>query len=92
MNKKVIAVDLDGTLAEYHGWVGDSHIGKPISKMVDRVHRWLEEGHTVVLFTARLSENTIAASEHITKWLRENEIPITEMTCSKQKRLCGLSD
>lgn len=48
-----IAVDLDGTLAEYHGWQGPEHIGKPIPVMVSRVKQWLAEGRDVRIFTAR---------------------------------------
>ena len=32
--KDCIYVDLDGTLAEHHGWKGVDHIGKPIPAMV----------------------------------------------------------
>lgn len=49
-----IAVDLDGTLAEYHGWVNTFHIGPPIPAMLDRVKRWLSEGRDVRIFTARV--------------------------------------
>jgi hypothetical protein len=52
-----IGVDLDGTLAEYHGWQGPRHIGKPIPKMVERVKRWLKEGKQVKIFTARVSHD-----------------------------------
>lgn len=50
-----IGVDLDGTLAEYHGWMGPDHIGAPIMAMVDRVRRWLDKGKDVRIFTARVS-------------------------------------
>lgn len=46
-------MDLDGTLAEYHGWNGG--IGKPIPGMVRRVKAWLAEGLEVRIFTARVS-------------------------------------
>lgn len=49
-----IAVDLDGTLAEYHGWEAWNIIGPPIPAMVARVKQWLAEGYTVKVFTARL--------------------------------------
>jgi hypothetical protein len=49
-----IGVDLDGTLANYEGWQGASHIGEPIKPMVDRVKRWLADGKTVKIFTARM--------------------------------------
>jgi hypothetical protein len=50
-----IGVDLDGTLAEYTSWKGSEHIGKPILPMLARVKKWLEEGKTVKIFTARAS-------------------------------------
>lgn len=49
-----IGVDLDGTLAEYDGWKGVDHIGRPIVPMVERVKKWLEEGKQVKIFTARV--------------------------------------
>jgi hypothetical protein len=48
-----IGVDLDGTLAEYHGW-NDGQIGAPIPAMVARVKRWIAEGREVRIFTARV--------------------------------------
>ena len=48
-----IGVDLDGTLAEYHGWNGGV-IGKPIPAMVERVKAWLAAGVEVRIFTARV--------------------------------------
>lgn len=39
-----LGVDLDGTLAEYTGWKGASHIGAPIKPMQIRVLRWLAAG------------------------------------------------
>jgi hypothetical protein len=49
-----IGVDLDGTLAHYAGWKGADHIGAPIPVMVQRVRRWLKQGRTVKIFTARV--------------------------------------
>lgn len=49
-----IGVDLDGTLAYYDGWKGENHIGEPIPAMVERVKKWLAEGVTVKIFTARV--------------------------------------
>jgi len=48
-----IAVDLDGTLAEYHGWKGALSIGPPIPLMAERVRAWLTAGRDVRIFTAR---------------------------------------
>ena len=51
-----IAVDLDGTLAHYDGWVGIENIGEPIQPMLERVKKWLDEGKEVCIFTARVAE------------------------------------
>lgn len=49
-----IGVDLDGTLAQYDGWKGCSHIGEPIPAMLARVKEWLANGVDVRIFTARI--------------------------------------
>lgn len=48
-----IAVDFDGTLAE---WFADRHGGAPIPVMIERVRRWIAAGLDVRLFTARANE------------------------------------
>lgn len=48
-----IAVDFDGTLAEYDHWRGPEHTGAPIALMVARVREWLAAGKEVRVFTAR---------------------------------------
>lgn len=50
-----IAVDLDGTLAVYDGWVDAEHIGEPVPMMLFRVRKWLADGKDVRIFTARVS-------------------------------------
>jgi len=50
-----IGVDLDGTLAEYHEWVAWNQIGPPIPLMIARVKKWLSEGKTVKIVTARVN-------------------------------------
>ena len=54
MSEGWIGIDLDGTLAEYDGWKGVEHIGKPIPSMVERVKAWIIEGKDVRIFTARV--------------------------------------
>lgn len=52
-----IGVDLDGTLAEYHGWEGADRIGNPVPKMLDRVKTWRVQGKDVRILTARVCSN-----------------------------------
>lgn len=68
MPKIKIAVDLDGTLVEYHGWKGPTHIGKIIMPMFLRVAYWLEKGYEVVIFTARIHNDPIA-EKFLRHWL-----------------------
>ncbi|MGH8910023.1 MAG: hypothetical protein ACRD0K_26895 [Egibacteraceae bacterium] len=84
-----LGVDLDGTLAEYHGWVDSWHIGPPVPAMLARVKAWLEKGYDVRIVTARVSFQGLIeswgydASEvraAITRWLIEHvgrSLPIT---------------
>lgn len=93
-----IGVDLDGTLAEYHGWKGIHHIGPPIPKMVDRVKRWVQSGKTVKIFTARVSGRSSEAAEarrFIREWLLANfdaQIAQIEVTNEKDFLMLELWD
>jgi hypothetical protein len=55
-----IGVDLDGTLAEYHGWQNELHIGPPIAVMVAMIKAWVAEGQEVRIFTARVNPDVIS--------------------------------
>lgn len=76
-----IGVDLDGTLAEYHGWKGYYHIGKPIPEMVDRVKEWLKAGVDVRIFTARAGggDHYIRAVQDWTKRVFGRRLPVTNI-------------
>ena len=99
-----IAVDFDGTLAEYHGWDGDN-LGKPIRPMVDRVLRWLAEGKAVKIFTARVgcsgkrsdvSLDNEEFAEHqrnlITAWCIQHIGVALEVTATKDFAMVELWD
>lgn len=88
-DKYVIAVDLDGTLAEYNGWKGIDHIGKPIEKMVKKVVDAHNDGTTIYIFTARIADERGARKNkilhYIEDWLLKHDIPFDEITCIKHK-------
>jgi hypothetical protein len=58
-----VGVDLDGTLAEYHGYDPRDPlmIGRPIPRMVKLVKRLLKKGVTVKIFTARVDGGVYAS-------------------------------
>lgn len=99
-----IAVDFDGTLAEYNGWDGDN-LGKPIAPMVNRVKKWLAEGLTVKIFTARVgcsgltsdvAEDNADFANHqreiITQWCIEYIGQALEVTATKDFGMIELYD
>lgn len=77
---KVIAVDLDGTLAKR---TTGGEIGAPIRAMVDRVKQWTDAGREVVIFTAR------AATQHrqVQAWLLSNGMPMLNVTNIKDSEM-----
>ncbi len=93
-------VDLDGTLAEYDGWVGEEHIGAPIPKMVDRVKRWLHEGREVRIMTARVAPQPDASTwgglarvgEVIERWCEEHIGQVLPITHAKDYGMIELWD
>lgn len=82
------AVDLDGTLAHYDpANFRPGVVGKPIPKMLARVKRWIADGHTVIIFTARLSGGGNHALERraIARWTKENVGQELRATAVKEK-------
>lgn len=89
-----IGCNLDGTLAEYHGWKGDEHIGPMVPLMKARVQRWLEEGREVRIFTARVSVPEIRerVTGVIQDYLEANGLPRLTVTNIKDFRMTELWD
>lgn len=77
-----IGVDLDGTLAEYNGWQGENHIGKPIPLMVERVRQWIKEGKDVRIFTAR-AYDPHEIGFHVEPMTKREVIKVIENWCKK---------
>lgn len=94
MSNGWIGVDLDGTLAHYEGWKGETHIGAPVPKMVERVQRRLKEGREVRIFTARVShpDQKVAAAEAIRTWCLEHVGIVLQITCKKDYAMIELWD
>ena len=101
-----IGVDLDGTLAEYHGWNGGK-IGRPIPAMVTRVKWWLLRGQEVRIMTARVSDEGGYSEESsreanpefvaeqrgaVESWCKEHIGQILPVTCKKDFQMLELWD
>jgi hypothetical protein len=89
-----IGVDLDGTLAEYHGRISIEHIGAPVPAMLERVKAWLEEGIEVRIFTARVSHprRRRQAARVIGDWCENHGLPRLPVTNAKDFDMVELWD
>lgn len=75
--QKIVAIDLDGTLAQYDGWIGPEHIGVPIQNVVALCHALNTKGIKVILYTCRNNMtmndkykiNTYEVRDRIRDWL-----------------------
>ncbi len=87
-----IGVDLDGTLAEYHGF-GNGEIGKPIPAMLMRVQKWRLSGKEVRIFTARVCYDTTGEVKRaIEKWCLIHIGHVLPVTCQKDFGMIELWD
>jgi hypothetical protein len=85
-----IGVDFDKTLATHETEWGIDRIGEPIPTMIHRVKKWLSEGKTVKIFTARASypEQTPIIQD----WLEKQGLPRLEVTNIKDGGMRELWD
>lgn len=91
--------DLDGTLAEFDGWKGIGHIGRPVARMVELAKRLHSEGKEVRILTARASvkndegkKGAAVAKAVIKDWCRKNLGFEPEVTSEKDARMIEFYD
>ena len=80
---RIIAVDLDGTLAKDDGWKGYRHIGKPIASVVKDLRKEKRKGARTILHTCRVTTLDNRVNEEslatIRAWLAKYKVPIDEV-------------
>lgn len=86
---KWIGVDLDGTLAEYHGSMGTG-IGPVNKTMLGRVKEWTEAGREVRVFTARAGDRSQIPA--VKEWLRQHGLGDLAITNVKDFDMVELWD
>ncbi len=86
-----IGVDLDGTLAEYHGWNGGA-IGEPVPAMLARVKEWLAKEQAVKIFTARACTGDAEQIALIKAWCVKHVGQELEVTATKDFAMIELWD
>ncbi|KKL28609.1 hypothetical protein LCGC14_2373440 [marine sediment metagenome] len=66
IRQRVGVIDLDGTLAEYDGWQGPTHFGKPVLNALDAVKELNTWGWRLIVHTTRGDERMVET------WLEAN--------------------
>ena len=58
MSKKsrVFAFDFDGVIAQYEGFISETHTGEPIKEVIDAIRKLKENGHKILLHSTRSDE------------------------------------
>jgi len=86
---KVLAVDLDGTLCRYDGWVSARHFGEPLKANIDVLRTLKGFGVEILIHTCRMNgqwegEDYDESYRLLKRWLDENNVPYD--------RICTQSD
>jgi len=63
------AFDFDGVIAEYDGFKGHDHLGKPIKAVVNAIRILKQQGHKIIIYSTR-------SDEMIKKYCEDNNIPV----------------
>lgn len=90
-----IAVDLDGTLAHYDPSDPEklSKVGKPISRMLQRVRMWLREHKEVRIMTARVFDDPDGYQENLIQDWTETHLGMRLIVqCHKDYNMIELWD
>ena len=52
-NQKYVCVDLDGTIAHYDEWKGETHFGEPVEGVQEALKQISYAGWKIIIFTIR---------------------------------------
>ncbi|MGC5325527.1 hypothetical protein [Brevibacillus sp. SYSU BS000544] len=82
--KPTVSLDFDGVLAEYTGWRGKHHTGKPIAGALEFL--------TVYQRTHQFVIHSVREPEAISKWLIKHGFPAIPVTNVKPKASAYIDD
>ena len=91
---RIIAVDIDGTLARSNGWKGYKHIGDPDERIARIIRREKEKGSYIIVHTCRVStaDNRVypPAITIVNNWLKKHKIKVDEIWLGVGKPFANL--
>jgi len=85
--RKTVAVDLDGTLAQYTKWEGIDSIGEPITGAREFLQSLHEGGYKILIWTTRLNPalngrdgwTADDLKANVEGWLKKHNMPYDEV-------------
>lgn len=86
-----ICIDLDGTICTLQNKTGDYAAAKPLPGAIETINRWYDEGHHIIIFTARRMRTcngdvakVVAMVGDVTKkWLADHGVKHHELIFGK---------
>jgi capsule biosynthesis phosphatase len=86
-----ICIDLDGTICTLQNKTGDYAAAKPLPGAIETINRWYDEGHHIIIFTARRMrtcqgdvQKVVAMVGDVTKqWLADHGVKHHELIFGK---------
>jgi 5'(3')-deoxyribonucleotidase len=96
MGRKIIAIDLDGVLADYSkGWQGVDNIGDPLPGAVESLKE-LAEDYDLIIHTTRTSPdvnkayNSTMLTMFVADWLQKHKFPPMKIWTGKGKPIADV--
>lgn len=93
---KTVAVDLDGTLAQYDGWKGVDHFGPPIDGAREFLRGLQDMGVRILIYTTRTNFSVNGGNltvlhlvDLVERYLQEHDLPFDEVYAGEGKPLCA---
>ena len=59
-DQKYVCIDLDGTIAHYEEWKGETHFGKPVEGVQEALKQISYGGWKIIIFTTRANKKLVA--------------------------------
>ncbi len=82
---KVVAIDLDGVLAEYNGWKGEAEFGLPIPGALEFIRTLQTRDYEPVIHTTR-------QEWRVAEWLERHGFPALRIASTKPPAVAYVDD
>lgn len=75
-NQKYVCIDLDGTIAHYKAWEGETVFGEPVEGVQRALAQLQQQGWKIIIYTTRSNQTLIEG------YLKKHAIPFDYINCN----------